>query len=140
MYCVTLRLHDIKKLTSVSLEYIMEIHLAHAYILPSWWKSSLLLSIIVWVAIYIYFFSYILLSQNWQQDQFQYLSYQTNVFPLWILSVTMNSSISRKYRHKSISINNIQITTFYCYSDSSFITNLSNKFLLFTKFKRGITP
>ena len=35
-YCVTLRLHDIKKLTSVSLEYTMEGHLAHAYILPFW--------------------------------------------------------------------------------------------------------
>ena len=34
MYCVTLRLHDIKKLTSVSLEYTMEVHLADAYILP----------------------------------------------------------------------------------------------------------
>ena len=31
MYCVTLRLHDIKKLTSVSLEYTMEVHLANAY-------------------------------------------------------------------------------------------------------------
>ena len=36
MYCVTLRLHDIKKLTSVSLEYTMEMHLAYAYILPFW--------------------------------------------------------------------------------------------------------
>ena len=36
MYCVTLRLHDIKKLTSVSLEYTMEVHLAYAYILPFW--------------------------------------------------------------------------------------------------------
>ena len=31
MYCVTLRLHDIKKLTLVSLEYAMEVHLADAY-------------------------------------------------------------------------------------------------------------
>ena len=36
MYCVTLRLYDIKKLTSVSLEYTMEVHLAYAYILPFW--------------------------------------------------------------------------------------------------------
>ena len=34
MYCVTLRLHDIKKFASVSLEYTMEIHLADVYILP----------------------------------------------------------------------------------------------------------
>ena len=32
----TLRLHDIKKLTSGSLEYTMEAHLAYAYILPFW--------------------------------------------------------------------------------------------------------
>ena len=57
MYCVTLRLHDIKKLTSVSVaaEYTMEVHLADAYILPFWQKSFLHLPIIVWVAIYIYF-------------------------------------------------------------------------------------
>ena len=30
MYCVTLRLHDIKKLTLVSLEYAMEVPLADA--------------------------------------------------------------------------------------------------------------
>ena len=36
MYCVTLRLHDIKKLTSVSLEYTMEVNLAYAYVLPFW--------------------------------------------------------------------------------------------------------
>ena len=35
-YYMTLRLHDIKKLTSVSLEYTMEIHLADTYILPFW--------------------------------------------------------------------------------------------------------
>ena len=34
MYCVTLRLHNIKKPTLVSLEYTMEVHLAYAYILP----------------------------------------------------------------------------------------------------------
>ena len=33
MHCATLRLHDIKKLTSMSLEYNMEVHLADAYIL-----------------------------------------------------------------------------------------------------------
>ena len=56
MYCVTLRLHNIKKLTLVwhcllntPWKYI---HLADAYILPFWWKSSLHFSIIVWVAIY----------------------------------------------------------------------------------------
>ena len=32
----TLRLHDIKKLTSVSLEYTIELHLAYAYILTLW--------------------------------------------------------------------------------------------------------
>ena len=32
MYCVTLRLHDIKKLISVSVEYTMEVHLADASI------------------------------------------------------------------------------------------------------------
>ena len=35
MCCVTLRLHDIKKLTSLSLEYNMEVHLADAYILST---------------------------------------------------------------------------------------------------------
>ena len=64
MYCVTLRLHDVKKLTSVSLEYTMEVHLADTYILLFWLKSSLHLSIIVWVAIYIYILLYILLSHN----------------------------------------------------------------------------
>ena len=34
MYCVTLKLNDIKKITSVSLEYTMKVHLADAYILP----------------------------------------------------------------------------------------------------------
>ena len=33
MYCVTLKLHDFKKRTSLSLEYTMEVHLAGAYIL-----------------------------------------------------------------------------------------------------------
>ena len=55
MYCMILRIYDIKKLTSVSLEYITEVHLAAAYISPFWQKSSLHLSIILWVAIYIYF-------------------------------------------------------------------------------------
>ena len=32
MYCVTLRLHDIKKLISVSVEYTIEVHLADASI------------------------------------------------------------------------------------------------------------
>ena len=64
MYCVTLRLHDIKKLTSVFLEYTMEAHLVDTYILPFWRKSSLHLSIIVWVTIYIYFLLYNLLSRN----------------------------------------------------------------------------
>ena len=36
IYCVTLRLHDIKNLISLSLEYTMEEHLADAYILPFW--------------------------------------------------------------------------------------------------------
>ena len=39
----------------MSIEYTMEVDLADAYVLPFWWKSSLKLSIIVWVAIYIYF-------------------------------------------------------------------------------------
>ena len=38
MYCVTLRLHDVKKLTSVPLEYTMEVHLPDAYILPFFMK------------------------------------------------------------------------------------------------------
>ena len=53
---------------------------------------------------------------------------------------TKKSSICRKYRHKSICINNTQLTTFYCYSTTNSITNFSNKQLQFTKFKRGITP
>ena len=107
MYCVTLRLHDIKKLTSVSLEYtMMEIHLADAYILPFWWKSPLDLSIIIWVAIYIYFLLYILLSQNWQQDQFQYLRYPKKyIIPSSRnISVTKKSSICKEYTHESICI------------------------------------
>ena len=128
MYCVTLRLHDIKKLTSVSLEYTMEVHLAYAYILPFWWKSSLHLSIIVWVAIYIYFLLYILLSQNWQQDQFQYLSYQKKfISSSRNISVTKKSSICRKYTHKIICIDITQLTASYCYSATNSITNLSNK-------------
>ena len=55
-------------------------------------------------------------------------------------SVTKKSSICRKYRHRSICINNTQLTTFYCYTATSSITNLSNKYLFFTKFKRGYHP
>ena len=55
-------------------------------------------------------------------------------------SVTKKSSICRKLRHKSIYINNTQLTTFYCYSATNSITNLSNKQLFFTKFKRGYHP
>ena len=40
----------------------------------------------------------------------------------------------------AICINITQLTTFYCYSATNFIINLSNKQLFFTKFKRGITP
>ena len=64
LYFLTLRLHDIKKLTSVSLKCTMEVHLADIYILPFWSKTALHLSIIVLVAIYIYFLLYILLNQN----------------------------------------------------------------------------
>ena len=39
----------------MSLEYTMEVHFAYGYILPFWLKSSIHLSIIDWVAIYIYF-------------------------------------------------------------------------------------
>ena len=55
-------------------------------------------------------------------------------------SVTKKSSICRKYRHKSICINNIQLTTFYCQSATNSITNLSNKQLFFPQFKRGYHP
>ena len=128
MYCVTLTLSEIKKLTSVSLECTMEVHLADSDILPFWWKSSLHLSIIVWVAIYIYFLLYIWLSKNWQQDQFQYLSYQKKfISSSRNISVTKKSSICRKYRYKSICINNTMLTTFYCYSPTNSVTNLSNK-------------
>ena len=34
--CYFKRLHDIKKLSYVSLEYAMEVHLTDAYILPFW--------------------------------------------------------------------------------------------------------
>ena len=111
MYCVTLRVHDIKKLTSVSLKYtMMEIHLPDVYVLPFWWKSSLHVSIIIWVAIHIYFLSYILLSQNWQQDQFQYLCYPKKCIILSSrnISVTEKSSIRKEYTHKSICINLIK--------------------------------
>ena len=121
---------------------MMEIHLADAYILPFWWKSSLDLSIIIWVAIYIYFLLYILLSQNWQQDQFQYLRYPKKcIIPSSRnISVTKKSSICIKFRHKSIHINNTHLTTFYCYSATSSVTNLSNKYFFFTKFKRWYHP
>ena len=63
MYCVTLKLHDFKKRTSLSLEYTMEVHLAGAYILGTFLVKVLPPpSIIVWVTIYIYFLLYILLS------------------------------------------------------------------------------
>ena len=44
------------------------------------------------------------------------------------LSVTKKSRVSacRKYRHKDICIDT-QLTTFYCYSATSSIANLSNK-------------
>ena len=55
-------------------------------------------------------------------------------------SVTKKSSIRRKYRHKSVCINNTQLNTFYCYSATNSITNFPNKQLFFTKFKRGYHP
>ena len=51
-------------------------------------------------------------------------------------SITKNSSICRKYRHKSICINNTYLSTFYCYSTTNSIKNLSNNQLFFTKLKR----
>ena len=64
LYCVTSRLNDIKNLTSVSVEYTMEIHLADASftflvkVLPPPFHYSL--------GSYLYsFLLYILLSQNW---------------------------------------------------------------------------
>ena len=47
-------------------------------------------------------------------------------------------SICRKYRHKSIHITN-QLTTIYCYSTASSITNLSNNSYSSHSFKVGIT-
>ena len=35
--------------------------------------------------------------------------------------------LTAKYKHKSICINNTQLTTFYCYSATNSTTNLSNK-------------
>ena len=55
-------------------------------------------------------------------------------------SVTKKSSICKKLRHKSIFINNTQLTIFYCYSATSSITNLSNKQLFFNKFKKEYHP
>ena len=56
------------------------------------------------------------------------------------VSVTKKSSIYRKYRHKSICINNTQFTTFHCCSAINSIANLSNKQLFFTRFKRRHHP
>ena len=47
-------------------------------------------------------------------------------------------SICRKYRHKSIYITN-KLTTIYCYSAASSITNLSNNSYSSHSFKVGIT-
>ena len=57
-------------------------------------------------------------------------------------SATKKSGICRKYRHKIICINNTQLTTFYYYSATSSIKNLSNNLsnLFFTSFKRGYHP
>ena len=63
MYCVTLRLHNIKKLTSVPVEYTMEAHLLDVYILPL--VKVLSPPFHYSLGSYLYLFLlYILLSQN----------------------------------------------------------------------------
>ena len=42
------------------------------------------------------------------------------------INLTKKSSIDRKYGHKSICINNTQLTIFCCYSATSSIKKLSN--------------
>ena len=57
--------------------------------------------------VYLYLFLlYILLSQNWQQDQFQYLRYPKKcIIPSSRnISVTKKSSICKEYTHESICI------------------------------------
>ena len=55
-------------------------------------------------------------------------------------SFTKKSSICRKHKHKSICINNTQLTTFYCYNATNSKTKISNKQLFFTKFKSEYHP
>ena len=55
-------------------------------------------------------------------------------------SVTKKSSICRKYRHKSICINNTQLTTFYWYSATNSRTKLSNKGSYSSQSLGGVSP
>ena len=65
-------------------------------------------------------------------------SFGSYLYLFFVIHFTTSKLIA-KYKHKSIRINT-QLTTFYCYSATNCITNLSNKQLLFTKFKNGYQP
>ena len=63
----------------------MKMHLADTYVSPFWWKSSLQLFVIVYVAIFILL--YMLLSQNCYQKKCIIPCYRN-------ISVTMKSRVS----------------------------------------------
>ena len=62
------------------------------------------------------------------------------LFPLLGTYLLLRNQVSAENIHKSISINNTQLTTFYCNSATISIANLSNTQLFFTKFNRGHHP
>ena len=73
MYCVSLRLPDIKKITSAPVEYTMEVHLADALyftflvkVLPPPFHYGIYLYIFLYLYIYsyLYIFLYILITRS----------------------------------------------------------------------------
>ena len=137
MYCVTLRLHGIKKLTSVFLECTMEYYTLYFTFLgessPSTFPLQLgQLFIFIFV---IHFTKSKLIARSVPvlklPEKMHYSSRNINLL--------LKNQVSAENIGIKVSAL-ITPSTFSCYSATNSIKNLSNKQLFFTTFKRGYHP
>ena len=107
-----LRLHDIKKLTSI--------------LLNTPWKYILCLYLISK-----------LIARSVPVLTFPEKNALFHFLGIYLSVKLLTNQVSAENRHKSICINNTQLNAFYCYSATNSITKLLQ---FFTKFKRGYSP
>ena len=123
MYCVTLNLHDIKKLTSMSREYTMKVHLADFTI--TFWVKVLPPSFCYSLGSYLYllFYTFYLVKIDSKISVSTFVTRKNRLF----LSSRNISRNQVSAENIGIKVNITQLNAFYCYSATNSIINLSNK-------------